>query len=411
MKPASCCHNDPVGPDKCEVGSSTLPRPIPFESGCLASRYRATRGFVVDRLGPFDPLSLCCRFKIVHEYMLTGRLAAVIAGIATALSGCVRSHYSPVAACPPLADGTHPSNGALEVQPSEVPDVQLDSMRWYVHTGHEGEEFGTWTSVSAVGRIVSTKETSLVGVGVLVEGMRNGAVVHRMIDSSFYDVRPLPWSSQAYMTIARETVRPDRPVRVRAGEKDLSSSPPARWGCPTRARIVRLLAPGAVLRAPRPPEDERPYSDFYAWNPWTFSVDTIMLQPRWPIALLSGPGGDTARTDVIVVRSKLLYRRFEPDGIWADSTRFTVIDVGVPAGERDLAESSMTTREARRDPATPTPTPKPGETILMIGTGRGRYEWRFPTGSPPADLAPIVNAMSRIGDRMAPTARLHRPAP
>jgi hypothetical protein len=33
------------GPDKREVGSSTLPRPIPLESGCLALRYTATRGF------------------------------------------------------------------------------------------------------------------------------------------------------------------------------------------------------------------------------------------------------------------------------------------------------------------------------------------------------------------------------
>jgi hypothetical protein len=343
--------------------------------------------------------------------MLTGRKAAIIVGVAAAFCGCVPSHYTPVAACAASADGTHPSSGSLEVLPSEVPDVRLDSMRWYVHTGHEGEEFGTWTSVSALGRIVSTKETSLVGVGVLVEGMRDTVVAHRMIDSSFYDVRWLPWSSQAYTTIGRETVRPDRPVQVRAGEKDLSDSPPTRWGCPTRARIVRLSAPGAILRAPRPPEDERPFSDFYAWNPWTFSVDTIMQQTWRPIALLRGAEGDTPRTDVVIVRSKFLYRRFEPGGIRADSTRFTTMDVDAPAALSDAAKAHVTLREVRRDRATPTPTPNAGETILMIGLGGPRYEWRFPTGSPPPDLAPIVRAMSRIGDRMAPTARRYTPAP
>src|SRR5262249_22664107 len=156
---------------------------------------------------------------------------------------------------------TYPSGGPLEVLPSEVPDVQLDSMRWYVHTGHEGEEFGTWTSLSALGRIVSAKEASLVGVGVLIEGLRDTVVVHRMFDSSFYDARRVPWSSQAYTMITREVVRPDRPVAVHALEKNLGDSPPARWGCPTRARIIRLAPSGTVLRAPRPPEDERPFSD------------------------------------------------------------------------------------------------------------------------------------------------------
>jgi hypothetical protein len=330
--------------------------------------------------------------------------------VTAALCGCVSSHYTPVAACPALADGTHPSSGPLQVLTSEVPDVQLDSMRWYVHTGHEGEEFGTWTSLSALGRIVSTKETSLVGVGVLVEGMRDTVVVHRMIDSSFYDVRPLPWSSQAYTTIGRETVRPDRPVQVRAGEKDLSHSPPIRWGCPTRARIIRLSPAGAVPRAPRLPEDERPFSDFYAWNPWTFSVDTVMRQ-RSSVALLRGPRGDAARTDVVMVRSKLLYRRFEPDGIRADSTRYMRLDVGVPGAQIDSAESHVRPREVERDPATPTPAPNVGETILMIGLGGRRYEWRFPTASPPSDLVPIVRAMWRIGERMAPTARRYTSPP
>jgi hypothetical protein len=340
--------------------------------------------------------------------MLTRRILAVI--VCFALCGCVPSHYSPVTACPALADGTHPSSGPLQVMPSEVPDVLLDSMRWYVHTGHEGEEFGTWTSVGAVGRIVSTRETSLVGVGVLIEGMRDTVVVHRMIDSSFYDVRQLPWSSQAYMTTGRETVRPDRPVQVRALEKDLSDSPPLRWGCPTRARVVRLSPPGAVVRAPRPPEDERPFSDFYAWNPWTFSVDTVMQQ-RSTVALLRGPRRDTVRTDVVMVRSKFLYRRFERDGIRADSTRYTKLDVGVSGAQIDSAEAHMSPREVERDRATPTPKPNVDETILMIGMGWGRYEWRFPSGSPPPDVAPIVRAMSRIGDRMAPTARRNTRTP
>ncbi len=337
-------------------------------------------------------------------------MAAGLVALAPALCSCVPTHYSPVAACPTLADGTHPSSGSLQVLPSEVPEVQLDSMRWYVHTGHEGEEFGTWTSVSALGRIVSTKETSLVGVGVLVEGMRDTVVVHRMIDSNFYDVRRVPWSSQAYMTIGRETVRPDRPVQVRAGEKDLSRSPPTRWGCPTRARIIRLSPPGTALRAPRPPEDERPGSDFYAWDPWRFSVDTAMQQ-RSSLALLRGPRGDTARTDVVVVRSKFLYRRFEASGIRADSTRFTTLDVGVSGAQIDSAEAHARRLDVERDRTTPTPTPNAGESILMIGLGGRRYEWRFPTASPPSDLVPIVRAMSRIGDRMAPTARGYAPTP
>jgi hypothetical protein len=63
-----------------------------------------------------------------------------------------------------------------------------------------------------------------------------------------------------------------------------------------------------------------------------------------------------------------------------------------------------------RDPATPTPTPDRGETILMIRFGSGpRFEWRFPTESPPLAVAPIVQTMSRIGDRFAPTARRHTP--
>jgi hypothetical protein len=344
--------------------------------------------------------------------MLTGRMAAVIVGVAAALCGCVPSHYTPVAACPALADGTHPSGGPLQVLPSEVPDLQLDSMRWDVHTGHEGEEFGTWTGVSAFGRMVSTKETSLVGVGVLFEGMRDGAVVHRMIDSSFYEIRRTPAFPHEYTTITRETIRPDRPVPVGAYEKNYGDSPPNRWGCPTRARIIRLSPPGETLRAPRPPEDERPFSDFYAWNPWTFSVDTIMLQQhRGEFALLRGAQGDTPRTDVIIVQSKILYRRVDPDGIRADSSRSTDDELGMLARDRYSAETHAPEREVRRDPGTPTPTPNPGETILMTKFVGPRYEWRFPTSSPLPDLAPIVQTLSRIGDRMAPTARRYTPMP
>ncbi len=245
-------------------------------------------------------------------------MAAVMVGVAPALCSCMPLHYSPVAACPALADGTHPSGGPLEVLPSEVPDVQLDSMRWAAHTGREPGAFDTWIGVYAVGRMVSTKEASLVGVGVLIEGMRDDVVVHRMIDSSFHELRGAPGIPFEY--IDRETVRPDRPVPVGVGEKASGDSPPARWGCPARARIVRLSPPGVVLRAPRPPADERPSSVFYAWNPWTFSVDTVMQQRRGEVALLRGAQGDTARTDVVLVRSKILYRRFEPDGIRADSS-------------------------------------------------------------------------------------------
>jgi hypothetical protein len=265
--------------------------------------------------------------------------------------------------------------------------------------------------MSAVGRMVSTKESSLVGVGVLVEGMRDDVVVHRMIDSSFRELRRTPGIPSVYTYIARETVRPDRSVPVGVGEKAPGDSPPARWGCPARARIVRLSPPGVVLRAPRPPEDERPSSVFYAWNPWTFSVDTLMQQRLGEVALLRGPRGDTARTDVIVVRSKILYRRFEPDGIRADSSTDEGNELGALARQRDSAEAHARGPEVVRDPFTATPTPNRGETILMIRFGSPRYEWRFPTGSPPPDLAPIVQTISRIGDRMAPTAHRYTPTP
>ena len=236
-------------------------------------------------------------------------MVAVMVGVGPALWSCAPLHYSPVAACPALADGTHPSTGPLEVLPSEVPGVQLDSMSWAVHTGRDPEAFDTWIGMSAVGRMVSTKEVSLVGVGVLIEGMRDDVVVHGMIDSSFRELRQVPGIPAEY--IDRETVRPDRPVPVGVGEKASGDSPPERWGCPARARIVRLSPPGAVLRPPRPPADERPSSIFYAWNPWTFSVDTVMRGGGSRSRCFAGRG-DTARTDVILVRSKILYRRFEP---------------------------------------------------------------------------------------------------
>lgn len=330
-------------------------------------------------------------------------------GVAPALCSCVPLHSVPVAACAALADGSHPSSGPLEVLPSEVPGVQLDSMRWDVHTGRDPEAFDTWIGVSAVGRMVSTKEASLVGVGVLVEGMRDDVVVHRMIDSSFRELRRTPGPFSVYEYVARETVRPDRPVPVGAADRAAGTSPPARWGCPSRARIVRLSPPGVVLRAPRPPEDERPSSVFYAWNPWTFSVDTVMQQRRGEVVLLRGPRGHTPRTDVAIVRSKILYRRFEPDGIRADSSTDTGDDLGALARQRDSAQAHARRPEEVRDPSTATPTPNEGETILMIRFGGPRYEWRFPTESPPTDLAPIVQTMSRIGDRMAPTAHRYTP--
>jgi hypothetical protein len=335
--------------------------------------------------------------------MLTRRsLAAVFAAVG--LCACVPSHYTPVPACPIASDGSHPSTGPLEVLPSEVPGLELDSMRWYVHTGHEGEEFGTYTSMSAVGRIVSTKETSLVGVGVLVEGIRDGVVVHRMIDSNFYESRQVPLSPQLYQLITRETVRPDRPVAVAKQEKVSGRDPAGAWGCPARVRIVRLSPPGAPVHLPQSPEDERPMSDFYAWNPRTFSVDTIMLMPPTAIALLRGREGDTARTDVVVVLSKILYRRFERDGIRADSSRIDRGELTILARERDSAATDTSGRRWLRGAAPPTSTPGPGETILIV-SGTLRHEWRFATANPPPALAPLIHTMARIGHRMAPTAR------
>ena len=320
-----------------------------------------------------------------------------------AFCGCTPSHYTPVSACPVGPDGKHPSSGRLVVLPSEVPDVQLDSMRWHVHTGHEGEEFGTWTSVTAEGRIVSTKETSLVGVGVLVEGMRNTVVVHRMIDSIFIDVRQDPLFSQSGEVITRETVRPDRPVSVGVQDKELTDTPPSQWGCPTRARIVRLSPPGTPLRAPRPPEDERPNSDFYLWNPWTFSVDTIMRMAQSRIALLRGDDGDMPRTDVVVVMSKILYRRFERGGVVADSSRIKLVDEDTLFRQIRYAEAGAPAARVNAD--SPAHLPNPGETILMIAVASGRFDWRFPTASPPPNLAPIVRTLTKLGDRRAPSAK------
>jgi hypothetical protein len=114
---------------------------------------------------------------------------------------------------------------------------------------------------------------------------------------------------------------------------------------------------------------------------------------------------------VVLVRSTILYRRFEPDGIRAGSSTVTDNELGALARQRDSAEADARGPEVVRDPSTATPTPNRGETILMLRFAGPRYEWRFPTGSPPPDLAPLVRTISQIGDRMSPTAHRYTPTP
>ena len=316
---------------------------------------------------------------------------------------CVHTGTPPVPACPIGPDGAHPSTGVLQVLPSEVPDVALDSMRWQTHTGHEGEEFGTWTSLRFTGRIVSTKLVSLVGVGVLVEGLRDSVVVHRMIDSTFFEWRDLPATTQFGTAIILERVRPDRPVPVHYLEKYLGSTPLTSWGCPTRARIIRLSPDNVARRAPSVPDDELQASDFYQWDPRTFDVDSALANGWGAFALLEGPAGGTARTDFVIVRTKILYRTMEHGRVRTDSARIAGTDFKRLFDARD----SVVRRAPRATRANDDPRiapPSTGESVVVQRTGWRLMEVRFPTHAPPPEVGPLLAVLSEMRARAAQRA-------
>ena len=177
-------------------------------------------------------------------------------------------------------------------------------------------------SVSARGRIVSTKETSLVGVGVLVEGMRDTVVVHRMIDSSFHDARHAAVVFAGGQTIGRETVRPDRPVQVRAGREGPQATrrPPdgdvrharASSVCPRQARsFARRGLPQTSGRSPFSMRGTRGRSAS------TRSCSNGGARSRCFVA----PKATRHEPTWSSCGRSILYRRFEPGGIRADSSR------------------------------------------------------------------------------------------
>jgi len=158
------------------------------------------------------------------------RILGFMIAVSFAVSGCVPDHLTPVQACRPRADGTRPSTGTLEVLPSEIDGATLDSMQWQSHTGHEGQEFGTCTSLSASGQIVSTREVSLVGAAVRFEFVNGSTVVRTLTDSSFWRARQI--APPVGTTDALETVRPNRHVRTLVSLLELGDKPSVVWDVP-----------------------------------------------------------------------------------------------------------------------------------------------------------------------------------
>ena len=296
----------------------------------------------------------------------------------------------------------HPSSGVLQVLASEVPDVVLDSMRWRVHTWRSLPEPGTYTSVVITGRIVSTRLVSLVGVGVLIEGLRDSSVVHRMIDSEFYVGRQDPVFSGVGTTVTLERVHPERPVPVVFAEKQPGTKAPPSWGCPMRARIVRLSINDAVRREALIPNDERPTSDHYPWDPRTFDVDSALANEWGAFALLEGPHADSSSSDFVIVRSKVLYRTIEHGAMLVDSTRLSLADM-----------DRLARTWGRVHPAVPYPAPtariggppSDDSSAVVIRRANLLIERRFPTNDPPADVAPLLAVLSEIRARSAARAK------
>jgi hypothetical protein len=148
---------------------------------------------------------------------------------------------TPVASCPAQLDGTRPTRGALEVLPSDVPELALDSMRWSLHMESEAPFF-TQTVLYMGGRITSTREVPLWGIGVLFEGQRDSQIVFRQLVRDFIASRPVPgFEHNAATLIPLHRVLPDRPVPVSLGATNVGRDVPRGWGCPTRARLVREM--------------------------------------------------------------------------------------------------------------------------------------------------------------------------
>jgi hypothetical protein len=122
-----------------------------------------------------------------------------------------------------------------------VPDLALDSMHWEVNT--YVAEFGTHrTSLYMGGRITSTREVPLWGIGVLFETQRDSQIAYRRLVNDFSIMRPVPGFEQNAATVVQlHRVLPERPVPVWASENNAGTQPPPGWGCPLRARLVREM--------------------------------------------------------------------------------------------------------------------------------------------------------------------------
>src|SRR5689334_22925190 len=149
---------------------------------------------------------------------MNSRIAGVLLLLASlACAGYVRTE-PPVMACTRSADGRYPADGPLEVLPSEVPGISLDSMQWRVRMSDRGWLLGKSTSLVLSGRIVATEAVSLSGVGVLFEGIRDSAVVYRKTVKRFYEERRDPVFDQVGHLIVLRLARPEHPVPVFVAE-------------------------------------------------------------------------------------------------------------------------------------------------------------------------------------------------
>jgi len=291
---------------------------------------------------------------------------------------------------------------------SDVPRVRLDSMVWRVHTGHESQEFGTWTSWGVVGRIVSDTIVSLLGVGAEIIGARD-SVLFRDTVSSFVDMHPDPIFSQVYHGIGLERVRPGRSVPVRYSVVVYGSAPATEWGCPVLARVIRLpiavrdtAGRGGVAPVPH---DETPRSPFYQWDPWTFDLDSALTYPPTAIALIDGAHADTAQSELIVLRDKTLFRERIMGAVVADSSRATVEAPSPIAVARQDSRPQNVNRAARDVH------PRPGQTTLFVRTGGFSYTWQYPTGAPPPTAARLDSTLQVIRRRARERASRTNPAP
>ena len=224
-----------------------------------------------------------------------------------------------------------------------------------------------------------------------------------MIDSTFFEWRDLPATTQLGTAIRLERVRPERPVPVLYLEKYVGSTPLTSWGCPTRARIIRLSPDNVARRAPSVPDDETRASDFYQWDPRTFDVDSALVNGWSAFALLEGPSGDTARTYFVIVRTKILYRTTEDGRVRADSARIAGTDFKRLYQVRDSVVRRAP-RAARMNDDPRIAPPSTGESVVVQRTGWRLMEVRFPTHAPPPEVRRLLAVLSEMRARAAQPA-------